>query len=113
MSISGHKTESIFERYNIIDTTDLKRALCSGKRAQQTSRREVTTIHQAKEHEGLNTTIERNDRGEFVVWRGGWILRTFPTLAAALDLQEACRRPEAWLDTTAARDLNLFPDRNN
>jgi hypothetical protein len=27
MEISGHKTESIFNRYHIVETTDVKRAL--------------------------------------------------------------------------------------
>jgi len=27
MTITGHKTEAVFERYNIIDTNDMKEAL--------------------------------------------------------------------------------------
>jgi hypothetical protein len=55
----------------------------------------------------LNTTIERTPSGTFRVWCDEWLLREYGTLEQALQLQEDCRRPEAYLDYTTD-DIDIF-----
>jgi len=46
MKISGHKTISVFERYNIIDASDVRAALHATQRYRQEQQKAVVSINQ-------------------------------------------------------------------
>jgi hypothetical protein len=46
MDISGHKTISVFQRYNITDDTDKRSALRAAQRYRQEQQKAVVSINQ-------------------------------------------------------------------
>ncbi len=60
MSISGHKTRNVFERYNIVDSTDLKNAATRIGEHHKKSEEKMRHGHNG----GHNGSIEQTDCGE-------------------------------------------------
>ena len=63
MKISGHKTRSVFDRYNIVNEDDLRQACESVSRLHEATRREMARTREPGYHNFITIPLEQRSKG--------------------------------------------------
>jgi len=66
MKISGHKTRSVFDRYNIVNEDDLRHACESVSKLHEATRREMGRVEEANYHNFITIPLEQRSNGRGV-----------------------------------------------
>jgi len=63
MKISGHKTRSVFDRYNIVNEDDLRHACETVSRLHEATRREIARAREPDYHNFITMPVEQKSNG--------------------------------------------------